>query len=89
MKTWDDVVSRAKAELDQWFFMQCKDTASYYWYYMPSSPEHNGGFLICKDKPANPDYLLVMPEPLGQGLTKTQNLNRFLKVAAHLPILEV
>jgi len=89
MKNWDAIAEAAELEIKHWFPKQCQNqNEDYYWYYEESTAEHNGGFLICKEQPANPEYKLATPERLGKGITKEQNLRRFLNVARFLPILE-
>jgi hypothetical protein len=87
MKNMNDVHNRIKAELDQWFPRQCRnDFEDYYLYYLPTTPEHDGGISICKDKPANPD--LILSERIRKDLTIEQNHNRLAEVCRKLPILE-
>lgn len=86
LESWKDIVAMAEAEIDQWFPRQCREPyTDFYWYYMETTPEHDGGFLISKDKPANPDYLIA--GKLAKHLTKEQNLYQFLETAGRLPIL--
>lgn len=88
MKNWKELSERAQMEIDQWFPKQCRNEyTDYYWYYIETTPEHDGGFLICENPPANPEYKLAMPEKLGKHLTKDQNLYRFLEIARRLPVL--
>lgn len=86
MNTWQDVTNRARMEIEQWFPRQCREPfTDFYWFYMETTPEHDGGFIICKDAPANADYKIA--SKLGKHLTKDQNLYQFLEVAGKLPIL--
>jgi hypothetical protein len=89
MKDMNDVSIRLRAELDQWFIGQCNNNyAEYYLYYLETTPEHDGGILICADQPANKDYKLVNGR-IGPGNTKEQHFNRLYHICRTLPILEV
>ena len=86
MKDWNEIVNRAQMEVEQWFVKQCRNNyINYYWYYIGTTPEHDGGFLIAEDKPVNSDYAIAAR--LEGYLTKDQNLYRFLEIARRLPIL--
>ncbi len=87
MKNMDDVHAVIGAELDQWFPRQCRnELEDYYWYYMATTAEHNGGLSICKNPPANPECILV--ERVRKDRTIEQNHNRMAALARRLPILE-
>lgn len=87
MKDMNDIHAVIKAELGQWFTRQCRDPYSdFYLYYLPTTAEHNGGLLICKDKPANPDYILS--ERIRKDLTVEQNHRHLAEICRRLPILE-
>ena len=86
MKNMEDIRIRARLEVEQWFNIQCANPFNdYYWWYMESTPEHDGGFIIAQDRPANSDYTIA--GKLGKHLTKDQNIYQFLEVARRLPIL--
>ena len=88
MKTWQDVLERLRAELDQWFIKQCKNPCKdYYLYFIETTPEHDGGFLFCSDPPANPGFKLGWPERVNKGFTVEQNVNVFSNVLRRLPII--
>ncbi len=87
MRNMDDIHAVIKVELNQWFPRQCQNNFDdYYWYYMPTTAEHNGGLSICKETPANPDCVLV--ERVRKDLPVEQNHNRMAELARRLPILE-
>lgn len=85
-KNWEEIVNRAAAEVELWWAKQCRNTsATFFWWYLPSSTEHDGGFLIAETNPANPEY-----QPAGElrkDWTREQNLWKFLESARQLPIL--
>ena len=86
MKDMNDIHAVIKAELDQWFSHQCREPYSdFYLYYLPTTAEHDGGLLIAKDKPENPDYLLA--EKVRKDLTIEQNHYRLAELVRRLPIL--
>jgi hypothetical protein len=90
MKNVADIQTRLKAELNQWVTAQCKNIYDdYYLYYLPTTPEHIGGILICKEPPANPEYQLADGQRLSKDATVNQNFNRLREVCNRLPILEV
>lgn len=87
MRNMQDVNARIRAELDQWFPKQCKNIyEDYYFYYLPTTAEHNGGVLIVKDSPANQEYQLVTR--IRKDLTKDQNFLMLSNFCRKLPILE-
>ena len=89
MKTWDDVCNTLEIELDMWAKKSDRGCTRYYVYYMPSSPEHDSGMLICKDTPANKDYELAMSECLPIHITKEQVYNRTIDIFKTLPVLDI
>ena len=90
MKTQADLEARIRVELEQWFIRQCRDMdADYYLYYMEANKRHDGGIIICKDPPANPECKLAMSEPIRKGCTVEQNYNWLrLGICRRLPIME-
>ena len=87
MKNMSDISAAARREVETWFTKQCRESFSdFFWWYQETTPSHNGGFLIAKDRPANADYAIA--GKLQKHLTKDQNLALFLDVARRLPILE-
>ena len=87
MKTLADIQTRLKIELNQWFIRQCRNVyEDYYLYYLPSTPEHDGGLIICKDTPHNPEYKLVQGR-INKGLTVEQNFYALQQTIRRLPIL--
>ena len=90
MKTWNDLANQFKMELDQWFIKQCRNNfESYFLYYLESTPEHDGGLIICADSrpPANKEYKLACPENIRRDMTKEQNFNHFTGILRRLPVL--
>lgn len=87
MKNISDVAAILRAEIDQWFPKQCAlgDTP-FYLYYMETTPEHDGGILIARDKGANTDFHRVAAQ-LSIGQTKEQNFQRLIQICHTLPIL--
>ena len=86
LKNWQEIVARAAAEIELWWLRQCHDVhKEFSWWYMESSPEHDGGFLIAEEAPANNHYFFA--GVLGRHFTKEQNLYKFLDIARRLPIL--
>ena len=90
MKTWQEVQSRLRAELEfQWFPRQCKEPESrFYLYYLPSMPQHDSGLIALKNTPPNKEYLPVSPQPLNGFKTVDQNIAALLPLLARLPILD-
>jgi hypothetical protein len=87
MKDMKDINLRLRNELDQWFANQIRNEyEDYYLYYLPTTKEHIGGLLICKEKPANPEYQLS--ERVRKDCTKDQNFLRLSEACRRLPILE-
>lgn len=86
MKDMTDVHQVLRAELNQWFKKQIQNEYDdYYLYYLPTTAEHDGGFLITKDLPANSEYCLA--EKVRKDLTIDQNHSRLSFLARRLPIL--
>jgi len=86
MKDWDDICGRVNLEIEAWFVKQCHNPwIKYSWWYIETTPEHDGGFLIAEAKPVNEKYYFA--GYLQSGLTKDQNKQAFLTIARGLPIL--
>ena len=93
MKTRQDTENRLLAELKQWSIKQARDIyADYYLYYMTTTPEHDGGLLICRSDltPNYPDYQLAMLTRINKSSSVQQNFNYIrLNVLGSLPILSI
>lgn len=89
MKTEADLRARLKAELSNWFQRQCQNPYDdFHLYYLPTTPEHDGGILICSETPANPEYQLAIPEAIRKGCTVEQNFNWITQeILRRLPVL--
>ena len=89
MKDRADLETRLKAELEQWLEKQIRNEyADFYLYYLPTTAEHDGGILIARDRPANPEYKLAMSERINKGLSINQNFNRIRNSGLYnLPVL--
>jgi len=89
MKTEADLQDRLKAGLKQWQVKQGQNPYDdYYLYYLETTPEHDGGIIICKEAPVNTDYKLAMAERINKGATVDQNFNRIRSgVLRTLPVL--
>ena len=88
MKDMNDVYFVLNTELKNWFKKQTEDIyADFYLWYLPTNAEHNGGFLILKDKPANPEYLIA--SKVRKDLSIEQNLRKLLDICRSLPILSI
>lgn len=88
MKNMADITAAARLEIEAWFAKQCQNPfADYFWWFLATTPEHDGGFLIAQDRPVNQDYAIA--GKLEKHLTKEQNLSRFLEIARRLPILSI
>lgn len=86
MENMADIESRLREELNQWFPRQCADPfADFRLYYLPTTPKHDGGFVIVKERPANTEY--VPSIFLNPGATIEQNMNALRNVCRGLPIL--
>jgi hypothetical protein len=90
MKDRADLESALKLELIHWRNRQMKDPyAAYYLYYRETTPEHNGGIIICKDAPSNPEYKLASPERINPAASVEQNFNHIrITVLGGLPVLD-
>ena len=89
MKTFEQAVSTLQLELKHWFTRQCHNpVGDNFVYYIESTQQHNGGFLICQDQPVNPDYKLAKNSNVSGFKTVDQNFNRLLPVIKTLPILD-
>ena len=86
MKNMEEIYNMALLEAKQWFAKQDAPFTDYYWYYTETTPEHDGGFLIAADKPANSDYAIA--GRLRRDKTVEQNVTMFCEIARRLPILE-
>ena len=87
MKNMADVESMLMLELKHWFNRQSENIYSdYYFYYLPTTAEHDGGFTVCSQPPANPEFILVQGR-INKGATVEQNFNHFREVFRRLPIL--
>jgi len=91
MKNQADIETRLKAELQVWSKRQSKNIfADFYLYYMESTPEHDGGFIICEVAPPNKEYQLAMGERINKGATIEQNFNWLRSgIMRRLPILSI
>ena len=81
------IKARLKFELNAWFVKQCRNpTTDYTFYYIASTNEHNGGFIICQRQPPNPEY-----KPAGllsKGKSIDQNFIMLMDIIKKLPIIE-
>ena len=90
MKNRADVENRLKMELIQWFELQCKfPKRDYYLYCLPTTVEHDGGFLFLSEDPPNPEYELAHPERVNKGATIEQNFFAFKEIVGRLPVLSL
>jgi len=91
MKNTADLEIRLLNELKQWFARQCQDNyADFYLYYLPTTAEHDGGILICKEDPPNDEYQLAWPEKIRKGCTIEQNFNWLRNAILYrLPVLSI
>ena len=91
MKTEQDVKNQLQLALLEWFPKQCANPLdSYYLYYQAATPEHNGGLLICKDIPKNPEWKLAWPEQIFKAKNVEQNFLYFMtNCCRKLPLLSV
>ncbi|MEI6313262.1 MAG: hypothetical protein WCO89_00220 [Syntrophus sp. (in: bacteria)] len=90
MKTEAELRARLKAELSNWFQRQCQmPYDDFHLYYLPTTPKHDGGILICSETPANHEYQLAMPQAIRKNYTEDQNFNWIThSVLRRLPVLE-
>ncbi len=77
MKEFSDVKARLDLELKQWFNKQDSGIERYYLYFLRSTPEHDSGLIIAKDKPANTDFELATEQPIFWEKKIDQNFNYF------------
>ena len=93
MKTKQDTETMLMAELKQWAIKQAKNIyADFYLYYLASTPEHDGGLLICRSDtpPSNPDFQLAMATRISKAGSIEQNFNYIrLNILGSLPILSI
>ena len=90
MKTSKDAYHMLQLTVKEWFHRQAAEPYHrFYLYFLPSAPEHDGGFIICKEKPPNPDYELATGEPLNGFTTVEANVSRLWDIVKWLPILTV
>ena len=88
LETRSDVENRLRSELNQWFQNQVRDPYQrYYLYYLPTTAQHEGGFLFCADPPPNPDYQLASPACVDRGGNVDQNFIAWRDIVTRLPIL--
>jgi hypothetical protein len=88
MKNMADVATQVNLELIHYRQQQAKNIYDdYYLYYMEATPEHDGGLIICKNQPPNPDYKLAMPERIGKHLSSEQQRIKIINICRTLPIL--
>ena len=88
MKNMTDLENRFRLELKQWFKKQTLNIFDdYYLFYLETTSCHNGGILICKDNPPNPDYKLATPQRINKGATIDHNMNLFRSILKTLPVL--
>ena len=89
MKSLQHAQTVLRCELDLWFRKQTiEPSAKFYLYYLPSTPEHNSGLLIAKNKPANSDYKLARTMHISGFKTIQQNINELSETLRVLPILD-
>lgn len=90
MKNLKDIQDRLRVELGQWFIKQTRNPfEDYYLYHLPSTPEHDGGIIICAGNPPNIKYELSDPQRINKGATVEQNFTLLQPVINRLPILSV
>jgi hypothetical protein len=84
-----DIKIRLNLELKAWFKKQCANPFDdFYFFYIASTPEHNGGFIIAKDQPANKAYQLALNNRLNKSHTIEQVFNSLIPTINRLPIIE-
>jgi len=88
MKNLRDIKDRFHTELKQWFKKQTENIyENYYLYYLPATSQHDGGIIIAKDKPANPEYQLATGQSIRKDCTIEQNMIVFSDILNRLPVL--
>lgn len=74
---YQELLSTARAELNQWYVAQVRNPFDvYHLYYLPTTAEHDGGIIIAKDAPANPEYI------------KSVEISGFITIDQHMIRLE-
>jgi len=90
MKNMADIETAFDLELKQWFPKQCANIYDdYYLYYLPTTAEHDGGIVICKDKPANTEFQLASPQRINKAAEIYQIKNEWIPILKTLPILSI
>lgn len=85
-----DIKTRLRNELEQWFIKQTHNPfEDYYLYYLESTPEHDGGLLIAREKPVNTEYQMAGGGKINKGATVDQNFNVLMATVMGLPILSI
>jgi len=89
MKTLAELEHTLRAELTAWNQRQIRNPhEDHYLYYLATTPEHDGGILICAEQPTHPDYRLALAERINKGATIEQNFHAIrLGVLRTLPVL--
>jgi len=88
MKTLQDIQTKLKAELKQWFVKQVHNPfGDYHLYYLPSTSEHDGGLLICEEAPPNSGYKLAAS--IRKEYTIDGNFGLLQSTIRRLPILDI
>lgn len=84
-----EIKTRLNNELTMWFKKQCqKPFDDFYLFYLPANPEHNGGFIICKEQPVNKSYKLALNNRMNKGYTIDQAFNSLMPTINRLPIID-
>ena len=90
MNTFIDLENALKSELHTWAKRQAlQPYEDFYLYYLPTTEEHDGGILICKDRPSNPGYQLAMAERIVKEMSIEENFRRLHSVLRRLPVLRI
>ena len=91
MKDYQELLASLRIELEQWFIKQCRNNfEDYYLYYIETTPEHDGGIIICAEQPANKEYKLAWNQTINKGATVEQNFNNLVNnVMERLPVLSI
>jgi len=88
MKNRKDIEVRLRAELTLWRDTQVRDLyTDYFLWYLPTTAEHDGGFLIARSAPPNPEFLLATPERINKSKGVEGNCAQLLPFLLRLPIL--
>ena len=91
MNNMQDIVDRVRSELTHWFPIQCRDLYTrFYLWYLPSSPERDGGIMIAREKPA-PGWMIADAQHISRNSTVEQILNTWLsnRTLSTLPVLSI